>query len=145
MNEFTSGFWSWYITIITVLSLAGVALFLASQRTRRLAPGEKAEEMAHKWDGYLVERNNPLPSWWVKLFWITLIFSAVYLVLYPGLGSFKGVLGWTSWGQYDTEIRFSPPEVLPQITEMLMARGYTEQDIRKIMGENWLRVARAVW
>ena len=48
-------------------------------------------------------------------------------------------------GQDDTEIRFSPPEVLPQITEMLMARGYTEQDIRKIMGENWLRVARAVW
>jgi len=48
-------------------------------------------------------------------------------------------------GQYDTEIRFSPPEVLPQITETLMARGYTEQDIRKIMGENWLRVARAVW
>lgn len=104
MNEFTSGFWSWYITIITVLSLAGVALFLASQRTRRLAPGEKAEEMAHKWDGDLLELNNPLPSWWVKLFWITLIFSAVYLVLYPGLGSFKGVLGWTSWGQYDTEM-----------------------------------------
>jgi cytochrome c oxidase cbb3-type subunit 3 len=104
MSEFTSGFWSWYITIITVVSLAGVALFLVSQRTRRLAPGEKAQEMEHKWDGDLVELNNPLPSWWVKLFWITLIFGAVYLVLYPGLGSFKGVLGWTSFGQYDQEM-----------------------------------------
>jgi cytochrome c oxidase cbb3-type subunit 3 len=104
MQEFDAPFWSWYIIILTVVSLAGVAFFLYAQRTRRLAPGEKAEEMAHKWDGDLVELNNPLPSWWVKLFWITLIFSAVYLVLYPGLGSFQGVLKWTSFGQYDSEV-----------------------------------------
>lgn len=104
MQEFDAPFWSWYIIVLTVASLVGVALFLFSQRTRRLAPGEKAEQMAHKWDGDLVELNNPLPGWWVNLFWITLVFSAVYLVLYPGLGSFKGVLGWTSFGQYDTEI-----------------------------------------
>lgn len=105
MQEFDAPFWSWYIIILTVASLAGVAIFLFSQRTRRLAPGEKAEEMKHKWDSDLVELNNPLPSWWVNLFWITLIFSAVYLVLYPGLGSFRGVLGWTSFGEYDQEIR----------------------------------------
>ena len=63
MNEFTSGFWSWYIIVLTVVSLVGVAIFLVSQRTRRLAPGEKAAEMEHKWDGDLVELNNPLPSW----------------------------------------------------------------------------------
>lgn len=124
MQEFDTPFWSWYIAILTVASLIGVGIFLASQRTRRLAPGEKAEEMAHKWDGDLVELNNPLPGWWVNLFWITLIFSAVYLVLYPGLGSFKGVggargvwdlivhdrhelydSGWTSFGEYDQEIQ----------------------------------------
>ena len=104
MQEFDAPFWSWYIIVLTVASLVGVALFLFSQRTRRLAPGEKAEQMAHRWDGDLVELNNPLPGWWVNLFWITLVFSAVYLVLYPGLGSFKGVLGWTSFGQYDAEI-----------------------------------------
>jgi len=104
MQEFDTPFWSWYITILTVASLVGVALFLLSQRTRRLAPGEKAQEMGHKWDGDLVELNNPLPGWWVNLFWITLIFAAVYLVLYPGLGSFKGIKGWTSWGQYNSEI-----------------------------------------
>jgi cytochrome c oxidase cbb3-type subunit 3 len=105
MQEFDAPFWSWYIIVLTVVSLVGTALFLRSQKTRKLAPGEKAEEMAHKWDGDLVELNNPLPSWWVNLFWITLIFSAVYLVLYPGLGSFKGILGWTSFGAYDTEIQ----------------------------------------
>jgi cytochrome c oxidase cbb3-type subunit 3 len=104
MQEFDTPFWSWYIIVLTVVSLVGVALFLMAQRTRRLAPGEKAEEMEHKWDGDLVELNNPLPSWWVNLFWITLIFAAVYLVLFPGLGSFKGVLNWTSFGEYDKEI-----------------------------------------
>jgi cytochrome c oxidase cbb3-type subunit 3 len=119
MNEFTSGFWSWYIIVITVASLVGVAFFLFSQRTRRLAPGEKAEEMAHKWDGDLVELNNPLPSWWVNLFWLTLIFSAVYLVLYPGLGSFKGVLGWTSFGQYDSEISEAKAKYDPVFNKFL--------------------------
>jgi cytochrome c oxidase cbb3-type subunit III len=104
MQEFDAPFWSWYITIITVVSIVAVAIFLNSQKTRRLAPGEKAQEMEHKWDGDLVELNNPLPSWWVNLFWVTLIFSAVYLVLYPGLGSFKGYFGWTSFGQYDSEV-----------------------------------------
>lgn len=103
MLDFTSDFWNWYVTGITLASIIGVALFLYSQKTRRLAPGQKAEQMAHKWDGDLVELNNPLPGWWVNLFWITLFFGVVYLVLFPGLGSFKGVLGWSSWGQYQGE------------------------------------------
>ncbi len=119
MQEFDAPFWSWYIIILTVVSLVGVALFLASQRTRRLAPGEKAKEMAHKWDGDLVELNNPLPSWWVNLFWITLIFSAVYLVLFPGLGSFKGVLGWTSFGQYDGEVEKAKAKYDPVFNQFL--------------------------
>lgn len=119
MQEFDTPFWSWYIIILTVASLVGVALFLISQRTRRLAPGEKAEEMGHKWDGDLVELNNPLPSWWVNLFWITLIFSAVYLVLYPGLGSFKGTLGWTSFGQYDSEMSEAKAKYDPVFNQFL--------------------------
>ena len=104
MQEFDSPFWSWYIIILTVVSIVGTGLFLRSQRTRKFAPGEKAQEMEHRWDGDLVELNNPLPSWWVNLFWITLVFAVVYLVLYPGLGNFKGVLGWTSWGEYNAEM-----------------------------------------
>lgn len=119
MQEFDTPFWSWYIIVLTVVSLVGVALFLLSQRTRRLAPGEKAQEMEHKWDGDLVELNNPLPSWWVKLFWITLIFSAVYLVLYPGLGSFKGVLNWTSFGEYDKEMETAKAKYDPIFNQFM--------------------------
>ncbi len=46
--------------------------------------------MGHVWDEDLEEYNNPLPRWWMWLFYITIVFALVYLVLYPGLGSFAG-------------------------------------------------------
>jgi cytochrome c oxidase cbb3-type subunit 3 len=57
----------------------------------------------HVWDEDLVELNNPLPRWWMWLFVITVVFAAVYLAFYPGLGTNKGSLGWTSVGQYEAE------------------------------------------
>jgi membrane dipeptidase len=41
--------------------------------------------------------------------------------------------------------RFAPPELLPEITELLLAKGYADSDVRGILGENFLRVARQVW
>jgi cytochrome c oxidase cbb3-type subunit 3 len=37
------------------------------------------------------------------LFWITIVFSLVYLVLYPGLGSFQGLWKWTQVSQLEQE------------------------------------------
>jgi membrane dipeptidase len=37
------------------------------------------------------------------------------------------------------------PRTLPNLTGRLLERGYTESDIRKVLGENWVRVMRAVW
>jgi membrane dipeptidase len=47
-------------------------------------------------------------------------------------------------GDYDTPAEFLGPEVLPRITEGLLARGYGASDVRKVLGENWLRVQRQV-
>ena len=44
-----------------------------------------------------------------------------------------------------SEIKYVQPEQLPVITDGLIKRGYTNSDISGILGENWLRVARAVW
>jgi cytochrome c oxidase cbb3-type subunit 3 len=60
--------------------------------------------MGHVWDETLEEYNNPLPRWWLNLFYLTLVFSIIYLILYPGLGSFAGVLGWTELKQYEQEM-----------------------------------------
>jgi len=59
--------------------------------------------MGHVWDENLEEYNNPLPNWWRWLFYITIVFGLVYLVLYPGLGKFAGTFKWTSTGQYEVE------------------------------------------
>ena len=113
MNEFTSEFWTVYISVITIASIIACGLLLWRLSTTRLAVGEKADVMGHVWDENLQEYNNPLPRWWMWLFWITLVFSVAYLILYPGLGSFPGVLHWSSAGQYDQEMarakeRFEP-------------------------------------
>jgi cytochrome c oxidase cbb3-type subunit 3 len=55
-----------------------------------------AETTGHVWDGDLAEYNNPLPRWWMWLFWITIVYSLGYLVVYPGLGRHPGIFGWTS-------------------------------------------------
>jgi len=104
VNEFTSGFWSVYISVLTVVSIVACGILLWKLSTKRLAPGQKAGVMGHVWDENLEEYNNPLPRWWMWLFWITLVFGVAYLLLYPGLGSFAGVLKWSSQGQYDKEM-----------------------------------------
>jgi cytochrome c oxidase cbb3-type subunit 3 len=102
MNEFTSGFWDLYISIITLVSIAACGVLLVAQSKRRVS-GSQAETTGHTWDEDLGEFNNPLPRRWMWLLWITIIFGVVYLVLYPGLGSYPGMLKWTQVGQLGEE------------------------------------------
>jgi cytochrome c oxidase cbb3-type subunit III len=101
VSEFASGFWDVYIAVLTVISIVACAVFLKSQSIRK-APGA-AETTGHQWDGDLAEYNNPLPRWWSWLFYITVVFSLAYLILYPGLGSWPGTLGWSQVGQLKEE------------------------------------------
>lgn len=100
MSEFASGFWDLYIGLLTIISIVACAVFLKSQSVRKLS---ESETTGHTWDEDLAEYNNPLPRWWSWLFYITIVFSLGYLVLYPGLGSWRGTLGWTQVGQLKEE------------------------------------------
>ena len=100
MSQFTSVFWDYYIGLISVASIVACAVFLKTQSVRR---GGEAETTGHTWDEDLAEYNNPLPRWWSWLFYLTIVFSLIYLVLYPGLGSWRGTLGWTQVKQLDDE------------------------------------------
>lgn len=103
MSDFTSEVWSIYIALITLVSIIACAVLLKALSTKRVAPGEQVDTTGHTWDEDLTEWNNPLPRWWMWLFYITIVFALVYLVLYPGLGSYAGYFGWSSRGQYQTE------------------------------------------
>ena len=115
MADFTSGFWSIYITVLTILSVIGCAWLLWSQAsfTAKLSKDGKVETTGHTWDEGLEELNNPMPRWWMWLFYITIVFGVIYLSLYPGLGSFAGKLGWTSRGEYQEELKVADAEYGP--------------------------------
>ncbi len=98
-----SSFWSGWIILLTVVNIIGAVWLL--RVTSKTSPDEKASDTTgHVWDGDLEEYNNPLPRWWLWLFYLTVVFSIIYLVLYPGLGNFQGVLGWSQTGQYEEEV-----------------------------------------
>lgn len=90
-------FWSLWIIVITVGTLVGCAILLTWCAKDKMGV-EEGEDMGHEYDG-IRELNNPLPKWWTYLFVSTFVFAAVYLTLFPGLGSFKGVLNWQSSDQ----------------------------------------------
>lgn len=48
-------------------------------------------------------------------------------------------------GTPQTVVGLEDPSCLPAITEALVRRGWPEGDIRKVLGENFLRVFRNVW
>ncbi len=112
MSEFSSGFWDLYIAVVSVVSIVACAVFLKLQSARRVAGGS-IETTGHTWDEDLGEYNNPLPRWWMWLFYITIAFSLAYLALYPGLGSYQGLWQWSQVKQLEEETaragkRFGP-------------------------------------
>lgn len=98
-----SAFWSAWVTVITLAVILGCAWLLWATRRSEVHKEGTEETVGHAFDG-IEEYDNPLPSWWLQLFVATIIFGLVYLVMYPGLGNFKGLLGWTQVGQWEEEM-----------------------------------------
>ena len=91
-----SSFWSGWIIVLTVGNILACLWLVRWTMRSRAGEAAQGDVTGHTWDGTLQEYNNPLPRWWLWLFYITLVFAGVYLALYPGLGKFQGFLGWSS-------------------------------------------------
>jgi cytochrome c oxidase cbb3-type subunit III len=116
MSDFTSSFWEWYVALISLAGIVGCGILLWSQSSFKAqvgADGKVQETTGHVWDEDLTELNTPMPRWWMILFYLTIIFALGYLVLYPGLGSYGGKLGWTSHGEYQKELKKADAEYGP--------------------------------
>lgn len=95
--------WSWFVTIVVIANIVGMLwLLMATARSRNPADGNEAE---HRWDGDITELNNPLPRWWYRMFLLSGMWGLGFLVFYPGLGNFAGVLKWSQQGQHAAEVR----------------------------------------
>jgi cytochrome c oxidase cbb3-type subunit III len=99
MSDFTNEFWTWYVGAVSLVSILACALllWLAGKAIVHVQPDRTDDNTTgHVWDENLRELNNPLPRWWMRLFILTVVFALAYLVFFPGLGSFKGTLNWSS-------------------------------------------------
>lgn len=101
MSDFIHSGWGWFVAAATVLGLLACLVLLAIASRRKVMAGDNTT--GHLWDEDLRELNNPLPRWWMWLFVMTVVFAAVYLAFYPGLGTHAGTLQWSSQGQFEAE------------------------------------------
>ncbi|GIX31161.1 MAG: Cbb3-type cytochrome c oxidase subunit [Porticoccaceae bacterium] len=96
-----SSFWSGWVIFFTALTI-GASVWLLYANRKVEVRGEEPKT-GHVYDG-IEEYDNPLPRWWFNLFLLSVAFSVVYLLLYPGLGNFPGLLGWNSIDQWRREV-----------------------------------------
>jgi cytochrome c oxidase cbb3-type subunit 3 len=102
-NDALPTFWSIWVAFITLLVIFGCLWLIWIVRKSEPYKEETEETMGHSFDG-IEEYDNPLPRWWYFKFLGTIVFGLGYLALYPGLGNFQGLLGWTSTKQYEEEV-----------------------------------------
>lgn len=96
--------WTLFVAIFSIANVLACGWLI--WWTARSRPDEvrKGEVIDHVWDHDLQERNNPMPRWWLGLFYITILFCLGYFLAYPALGSYAGTLGWSQASQYDAEM-----------------------------------------
>lgn len=128
MSDFFNHGWSNYIALVSLVGIVWCIWLLFSQRKAKVvhtADGAIADT-GHVWDGNLRELNNPLPRWWMWMFLLSCIFGLVYLVLFPGLGSFPGVVGYTTDGALMSSMTEANDELKPVYAK------YVKMDIEQV-------------
>ncbi len=115
MSDFFNSGVSLYVAAMTLFGVLVCGWFLWLQSTQRVRASldETDNTTGHVWDEDLRELNNPMPRWWMGLFYITVVFALGYLFVFPGLGTFEGKFNWTSKGQYEKEVKALDEQTAP--------------------------------
>lgn len=76
----------------------------------------------HEWDG-LKELNTPLPRWWLYSFYACILFSLVWVVLYPAIPmtGATGLLGWTARGALPAQQAAERARIEPMLARLRAA------------------------
>jgi len=128
-------FWAWFVAAGTIAFVIW-CVWLISWAGKQ-GPQNKEDEdlVGHKWDGDLEEWNNPAPKWWLYLYFITIAWAIGYLVVYPGIGPFEGLLGWSQQGQYESEMQAAEDRYEPiyaRFADMEFAALAQDPDAQKL-------------
>jgi cytochrome c oxidase cbb3-type subunit 3 len=116
MADLPSDFWSGWIIVIFLTGLGGLLWVVLGV----FLNNDEITDPAHEpvWDGNLREGSNPAPLWWFWLILAAMVFSVLYLMLYPGLGSYAGAFRWSQGGQFETHHSLYEIEYADQRAEL---------------------------
>jgi cytochrome c oxidase cbb3-type subunit 3 len=105
--------WSLWVMFLVVLNM-GITFFLYLWGPRVKIPTLPDGTSGHVWaHGVLREGVRKLPLWWVLFSGAMFVAGFTYLALFPGFGSFKGVLGWTSHGELAHHVAANEAKLAP--------------------------------
>lgn len=124
-GDFVNSFWDNYVVVVVLAGIMFCAVLLKSLST---ATPEKIEVTGHVWDDDLEEYNNPYRAGGC-ICSTSHFFSIGYLMLYPGLGSYESLLGWTSVGQLQAEQAKADEKVAPLFDK------YMKQDVKAVAAD----------
>lgn len=135
MADLPSEFWGGWIVAITVTTFLALLWFVID-----VYRGNNAQETAHEvWDETLREGAKPAPIWWFWFILALMTVSVIYVMLYPGLGTFRGALGWSQGGRivekfaaYDAEFGAARRRILEQPLAALAADHAAMDSARRI-------------
>lgn len=108
-----NNFLHWFVIIISVGSFLGCAWLIWWSSKRQPGEAGQGDVTGHVWDGDLEEYNNPLPRWWLWLFYITIVLGLGYMAFYPALGNFAGIGEWSQVKQYEQEMASAKQKYAP--------------------------------
>ena len=114
-----SSFWSFWVQAIVIGSMiaCGILIVYTSKGQKK---EETDETTGHSYDG-IEELDNPLPRWWVGMFWATIVFGFGYIGIY-GLANFDGIgtvkvdgedVTWTQTNQWKAEVQAFDEKIAP--------------------------------
>ncbi len=129
MADMPTQFWSGWVIVITLGSLAGLVWLIFSVY---FSKNESTDFESPVWDETLQEGNNPAPMWWFWMILTALVLSAIYLMLYPGLGSFSGALKWSQSGRLDKKLilyAYEYSDVSKKINQMPVAELQQDKEL----------------
>ncbi len=113
MSDFFSNSWSYYIAIVSLTGVVWCLWLLFSQRRWLKQKPVEVEDTGHVWDDDLRELNNPVPRWWTFMYLGLCVIALGIMLLYPALGSFPGLLGFTSAKQVVSERQQLDEQIKP--------------------------------
>lgn len=126
MADFNFDFIGWIIAIVTLIGIFSMIYLTWVLSEKKKDKDEPAQTMGHVWDEDLAELNNPLPRWWLNLFYITSIWGLGYLLFFPGLGAYTGLLDWSSKGRYEQEVAQADEKYAPLFAQ------YAAEDLKAL-------------